>query len=255
MEGRPLRGKSTQERRVPASFTFTDRPPPGVRAAFLHRFGVSTVAATSPRSDAARFALSGLSANRRPKPTIASSSRGSSMRYSSMITAAAVLCIARLVAGCATTPSARSVRGGGTSQSSCPAPGPQPSGLKTVRALTTVQWHKAVPALIKESPEPNGVWEDGAREYCGKWGRLFVWSGVKGGHPVVGTFIVYPSPPPYFPDVRWTDSKTIGPVTITGADGAQKGIVRFRAVADGGIIGTVDVWTGKWTTSGSPVGE
>ena len=65
---------------------------------------------------------------------------------------------------------------------------------------------------MKESPEPNGVWEDGAREYCGKWGRLFVWSGVKG-------------------------------------------IVRFRAVTDGGIIGTVDVWTGKWTTSGSPVGE
>lgn len=180
---------------------------------------------------------------------------GVPVRHASIITAATVLCIGVLVAGCATTPPARSVRGGATSPSSCPASGPEPSVLKTVRPLTTVQWHQTVPALTKESPEPNGVWEDGARAYCGKWGRVFVWSGVEGGHPVIGTFVAYPSPPPYFPDVRWTDSRAIGPVTITGADGAQKGIVRFRAVAKGGITGTVDVWTGKWKTSASPVGE
>ena len=43
-------------------------------------------------------------------------------------------------------------------------------------------------------------------------------------------------------------------MVITGADGAQKGIVTLGAVAKGGVTGTVNLSTGKWTTSDGTAG-
>lgn len=49
-------------------------------------------------------------------------------------------------------------------------------------------------------------------------------------------------------DKMWSGPKGIGPIVITSANGAQRGTVAFAAVARGGPIGTLDLWTGKWTS-------